>query len=261
MNLKYIKNHINYFALNISPAQSWAPKWPYPLLQAHRGHWLPSGKQNSLESLAEAQRLNYKMAEFDVQLTRDGVPVLFHDFDLRNTLKKNVAVSEIKYSDLKQLMDVPTLTEVLMSSDRPEFLNIEIKSKHFDSPVIEEKIAEAIRKTKTRDTVLFSSFNHWSLIKMKLLLPEIPRALLVTSETHSWNWLYLNKMWLSPLVEPSLIHADEKILDLDTVQFLKRFDFKIGAWTVNDISRAKELISWGVESIISDSILPYEISP
>lgn len=260
MNLKYIKNHINYFALNITPAKSWSSSWSYPLLQAHRGHWLPSGKQNSLDSLAEAKRQEYKMAELDVQLTRDGVPVLFHDFDLRNTLKRNIAVSELKYSDLKQLINIPTLTEVLMNSERPELLNIEIKSKQFDSPIIEEKIAESIRKTKTREKILFSSFNHWSLIKMKLLLPEVPRALLVTSEAHSWNWMYLNKMWLSPLVEPAIIHADEKILDLNTVQFLKKFDFKIGAWTVNDIARAQELISWGVESIISDTILPYELS-
>lgn len=259
MNLKYFKNHLKYLSLNFAKKSAWNQSWKLPILQAHRGHWLPSGQQNSLESLSEAKRQKYQMAEFDVQITKDGVPVLFHDFDLRHQLQKNISLLELNYSDLKKLIAVPTLTEVLLSSDRPEFLNVEVKSRQFDSPMIEEKIAEVIRKTKSADKIIFSSFNHWSLIKMKMILPDVPRALLVTQEKESWNWFYLNQMWLSSLVEPSLIHADHHMLDKDLVGLFKEQDLKLAAWTVNDLSRAKLLKSWGVDSLISDKILPYEI--
>lgn len=246
-------------ALGLSKKAMWNPSWCLPALQAHRGHWLPSGLQNSLESLSEAKRQGYQMAEFDVQITKDGVPVLFHDFDLRHQFKKNVAVQELNYSDLKKLINVPTLTEVLMTSDRPEYLNVEIKSRQFDSPIVEEKIAEALRKTKTTDQVLFSSFNHWSLIKMKTILPQVPRALLITDEKESWNWFYLNQMWLSALVEPCLVHANHSMLDPNLVSLFQNQGLKVAAWTVNDLNRAKSLKSWGVDSIISDTVLPYEV--
>lgn len=259
MNLKYFKNHLKYISLSLGKASAFGPSWSLPKLQAHRGHWLPSGKQNSLESLSEAKRQKYQMAEFDVQITKDGVPVLFHDFDLIRSLQKNIAIAELNYTDLKKLISIPTLTEVLLSSDRPEFLNVEIKSRQFDSPLIEEKIAEVIRKTKTTEQVIFSSFNHWSLIKMKMILPQVPRASLITSEAEDWNWFYLNQMWLSSLVEPSLVHAYHEMLDQDLVQLFHSKGLKVAAWTVNDLNRAKLLRSWGVDSIISDTILPYEI--
>ena len=51
-----------------------------PQIVAHRGHWRTDGSaQNSLASLQKAADLGLWGSEFDVWITSDGVPVVFHD--------------------------------------------------------------------------------------------------------------------------------------------------------------------------------------
>jgi glycerophosphoryl diester phosphodiesterase len=256
MNHNFIQNQIKYLPASLASAPKWKAGWKMPQLQAHRGCWLKSNRQNSLASLMEAKNQSFLMAEFDVQLTKDGIPILFHDFDLIGELGINVQISELNYNDLKRLISLPTLLEVLSTKNRPDFLNIEIKSRLIKSALIEEKILEVINKTKTQDQILFSSFNPWSLARLKKVLPMIPRAMLVTNEPENWNHFFLKKMWLLPLVNPHLIHFNFLMLDQQLVSFFKNKDFKISAWTVNSKDKAQELLNWGVDSLITDALLP-----
>lgn len=256
MNLNYTKNQIDYWSVYLSKISGWQQGWKLPTFQAHRGYWIKNNKQNSFESLSDAKTQGFEMAEFDVQITKDGVPVVFHDFDLSHVVKKNVSVSELKYTDLKELYPLPTLLEILLSKNRPLYLNVEIKSKNFLTSEIEEKICEIVKKAKAQEQIIFSSFNHWSLIKVKSILPEVPRALLVTDEPESWNKDYLKKMWLMPLVQPTLIHFKQELLTPEVVSFLKEQGLLLAAWTVNDADRANLLLSMGVDSIITDALVP-----
>jgi glycerophosphoryl diester phosphodiesterase len=49
---------------------------------AHRG-WHDLHIENTLEAFRAAYDAGCDMVEFDVQLTRDGVPVIFHDDDCK----------------------------------------------------------------------------------------------------------------------------------------------------------------------------------
>ena len=54
------------------------PAWPYPARCAHRG----AGKlapENTLAAIRHGAALGYRMFEFDVKLSADGVLVLMHD--------------------------------------------------------------------------------------------------------------------------------------------------------------------------------------
>ncbi len=53
--------------------------------------------------------------------------------------------------------------------------NVEIKTGVYYYEDIEEKTLELIRKYHLEDRVMFSSFNHLSLERMKELAPDIPR--------------------------------------------------------------------------------------
>ena len=47
---------------------------------AHRGYWKTEGSaQNSIRSLERANEIKVYGSEFDVHLTADNVPVVFHD--------------------------------------------------------------------------------------------------------------------------------------------------------------------------------------
>ena len=51
---------------------------PGPIAFAHRGH-ADGVAENSAEAIDAAVSLGYRYVETDIQATRDGVPVLFHD--------------------------------------------------------------------------------------------------------------------------------------------------------------------------------------
>ena len=109
---------------------SWLPR-----LQAHRGYWVEGLQQNSLKSVQGAYQKKYKMAEFDVRLTKDHTVILFHDDRYQGRPVEQYLFRDFMKATRREFPDVATLDEVLSwlsqkAADVPEFdfrLNIEIK--------------------------------------------------------------------------------------------------------------------------------------
>lgn len=101
---------------------------------AHRG--LHDNKsdapENSLLAIRRAVEAGYGI-ELDVQLSKDGIPIVFHDFTLKRICKTNLKVSELSLCELKSLHlfsseeTIPTLEEVLAVVDGRVPLIIEYK--------------------------------------------------------------------------------------------------------------------------------------
>ena len=78
------------------------PTWPYPRLAAHRG----AGKrapENTLAALRLGYQHGYRMAEFDVKLSADGVPFLLHDATLERTTSGRGRADALPWRELAQL--------------------------------------------------------------------------------------------------------------------------------------------------------------
>ena len=69
---------------------------------AHRGAHLGC-EENTWAAFAKAVQLGYRYIETDVQTTRDGVPVLFHDDTLSRVLGISGGVSDYTWSELAQM--------------------------------------------------------------------------------------------------------------------------------------------------------------
>ncbi|MBL7543559.1 MAG: glycerophosphodiester phosphodiesterase [Bdellovibrionaceae bacterium] len=257
---KSIKNDWADWPIRLGKFSAWNHDWLLPKIQAHRGYHQDAIVENSFESLAVAKEKGYKMAEIDVQFTKDKIPVVFHDFTLSDRFRLNVKISEMSYEDLNRLANFPALKDVLATKERPEFLNIEIKSKNFIHFGLEESVVELINRSGAADLVLLSSFNPWSLLKIKFLDARLTRALLVTDEPEIWNLYYLRRMWLAPLIEPHVLNIRHSMVDPMLIAKLKSSHVLTSAWTVNDLERAKTLVAMGVDSIISDTILPHSLT-
>lgn len=157
---------------------------------AHRG---ASGyaPENTLEAFALAIRQGADGIELDVQLSSDGVPVVIHDETIDRVTDKTGYVKDYTLQELKELTvlkdrfpaysqsKIPTLKEVL-EAVKPSGIqvNIELKTGIYWYPDIEKKVAEIVEETGMKDRIVYSSFNHYSVQRLKEIVPDAETAYL-----------------------------------------------------------------------------------
>src|SRR5215813_10685404 len=84
----------------------------WPLIIGHRGASAVV-PENTMAAFREAIAAGADGIEFDVRLTRDGVPVIIHDDSLRRTSGLSQRIAALTWSRLEQLgVGVPSLDEL-----------------------------------------------------------------------------------------------------------------------------------------------------
>jgi glycerophosphoryl diester phosphodiesterase len=236
-------------------------KWPaqackVPRFQRHRGAHLNTGHiENSLPAIQEAYRQGTEMCEIDVRLSKDQVPVVFHDDDFSRLFNQKARVEELSYEEMRRIGPVISLEQLLKEKETPPLFNVELKSKLVSDPLC-VNVAEVVRKTKSEFRIIFSSFNPFAIFQLQRLLPEVPRALLVTQINHELNRWWIKEMTMAPLLKLHFLNLDESMLTESVLDFWNRQKMPLAAWTVNDENRVSELLDQGVSSVISDLNLP-----
>lgn len=157
---------------------------------AHRG-FSSRYPENTMLAFERALELGADGAEFDVQLTKDGIPVVFHDESLlritgEDRLVKDLTLGELKQYDLSYkfagqcpLQRIPTLEEYCTLVQKRSFLSIlEFKTAIFEYDGIEQKVIDMIREFGLSERIVLSSFNHYTLLRCKKIAPELPCGIL-----------------------------------------------------------------------------------
>lgn len=81
---------------------------------AHRGYWKTEGSaQNSIRSLERANEIKVYGSEFDVHLTADNVPVVYHDRKIEGKDIQTASYAELKDLKLSNGETLPTLEQYL----------------------------------------------------------------------------------------------------------------------------------------------------
>ena len=161
---------------------------------AHRGHSV-GAPENTLPALDAAAERGATLAEIDVVLTRDGEIVLLHDEILDRTTDGRGRVAACDLAELRRLdagawfapafagTRIPTLAEALAAARRHGMgLLVEIKERRRTDLMI-ERLAEVLTAERAVEEVLVISFDHPSLLDMKLRLPAV-RTELITHARH-----------------------------------------------------------------------------
>jgi len=76
--------------------------WPYPRHIAHRGAGTLA-PENTLAAMRAGYALGYRMVEFDVKLSGDGVPFLLHDDTLDRTTSGRGRADALTWAELSKL--------------------------------------------------------------------------------------------------------------------------------------------------------------
>ncbi|WP_150266806.1 glycerophosphodiester phosphodiesterase [Paenibacillus tepidiphilus] len=162
---------------------------------AHRGF---SGKapENTMAAVKMAVALPYvRWMEIDVQLTRDGVPVVIHDFTLDRTTNGHGKVKDMDYEHIRRLdaggwkgrafrgEKVPSLEEVLDLAHGRLRLNIELKTSGAMYPGLEQAVIDLVNKRGMREEVVLTSFDLGALRRIKELEPRFQTGLIFDSRS------------------------------------------------------------------------------
>lgn len=163
---------------------------------AHRGasYYCP---ENTMPAFQKALEMQADMIELDVLVTKDGIPIVFHDplVDKKTDGKgevSNYTLKEIKELDAGSWFDseykgeqILSLEELLQWAKNKIALNIEIKSEASElessnriEESIELKVIQLVRKYDMQYHVMLSSFLHASVEKLRKLAPEMTVGLL-----------------------------------------------------------------------------------
>ncbi len=226
---------------------------------AHRGA-AAYAPENTLAGLCVAYLLRARWVEFDVKLSRDGIPVLFHDEKLERTTSGR---GELRDHDLAQLLTldagswlheaysgegVPTMeAAVRLALTLGLETNIEIKP----SPGREAETAEAVIELldriwpKERPAPLISSFYPKVLEVVRDRAPVLPRAFLSFTVPANWAEIMVE-------LDCVALHLKETSLDEDTLAAFREQQVPVVAFTVNDPERARWLVERGVRAIVTD---------
>ncbi len=234
----------------------WRPnQFRLPLLQSHRG-FTESGKfkENTMAAFENSRKENFKMTELDVRLSEDGEVVVIHDKNLKRLIQVHRKVLKTSAAELKALVGAPSLKEVLVSDAVTNFINIEVKAYDFKYHKLVREVLRIVDELKCEDRVMISSFNPFVMRMVKRLNPGVLRGYLVMHM--GWKFFLPGHIFYSWLANPHTLNIEQAHLNRRRCTHFNKRGIPVVAWTVNDPIRAKQLLDYGVISIISDKLSP-----
>jgi glycerophosphoryl diester phosphodiesterase len=235
------------------------PPFALPRVMGHRGA-AAVAPENTLAGLRAAAAMGMTWVEFDVMLSGDGVPVLFHDDNLKRITGRKAAMARTPFAELAKLEagawfaphfigePIPSLEQALALAVELDLTpNIEIKPTPRRDVATAAAVAETIARCwpEDRPGPMISSFSRKALAVARDRVPSLPRALI------SWR---LPRDWeaAAETLQCVSLHLRALRLRAKTAAKVKGAGYQLAAFTVNDPKKAQRLIRFGVDCIITD---------
>lgn len=243
-----------------------------PKIIAHRGASM-FAPENTMPAFELAKKLGAEMIECDVQLSKDLVPVIFHDDTLERVTNGFGSVFDFTLNELKALrvknvfaapfdhvtsIQIPTLLETLewcLHNDMKLNLELKINSLAPQSPLV----AQVVALIKTLPThlntlMLVSSFDWITLHEFQTALPQFAVAFLV-DRRHFDSVSLSDLKKISSQSQATSMNFDYHLLlkQPDLADAVKESVDHVLAYTVDDAVTAQDLFKLGVDGVFSNN--------
>jgi glycerophosphoryl diester phosphodiesterase len=243
-----------------------------PLIIGHRGA-SAGAPENTLIAFERAMADGADGVEFDVQLARDGVPVVIHDATLKRTGLRAGAIVDLLSTELEKTdvgtwfnlryparahsefanATVPTLARVLEYFKIGEaMLYIEMKCALRDSRALAHQVVHLIHEYQLSTRVVVESFKLDAILETKKIDRDVRTAALFEPK--------LSRLVPSKraMIEEALAcEADEIALHRSlatprTVEEARRRGLHVVVWTADHPSWIGRALKYGIHAIITN---------
>lgn len=248
-----------------------------PFIIGHRGA-SAAAPENTMSAFREAISVGADGIEFDVRLTRDGVPVVIHDSTLRRTAGIAHRISTSTWSELKQVdvgswfahkkgLDathlscetIPSLEELFtLVQNRKANLYLEMKC---DSIAEQEPLARAccelINQYRLKDCVMIECFDLSALKAVKRVDPEVRTVALF--EPSLWKPAVFSDQRVLNLtleVGASALALHHRLARESLVFKAKHAGLHVAVWTVDDSKWIELARIRGIDALITNDPAP-----
>ena len=232
------------------------------LVFAHRGANREAA-ENTRSAFDRALVYPVDGIETDIQLSRDGVAVLWHDRFLNKLGRPGKRIDDFDYAEL-QAMDfaahfahaekpegVMSLREFLVAYRTRCRLLLEVKNRKWEQPARHEaKVRQTLELVGAvmDDSILVSSFDLNSLICAHHCAPQFPLVLNLEPE-HSADFAR-GVLTDQPFLHGLCVHIDT--LDEAMAGVLRECGKRIAVYTCNSDEEINRALTLGVDILISD---------
>ena len=189
--------------------------------------------------------------EFDVRLTRDGVPVIIHDNSLYRTARLPHRIADLSLSELQHVdPSVPSLEQLFMLFESNNLgLYLELKC---DSPAEHVPLAKAccelINEYSLRDRLMIECFDLNALVVVKNIDSEIKTAALF-HQSFFPEQLIIEK---ALAIEASAVALHHRLARGRLVQKARNTGLHIAVWTVDDPAWVERAKATGIDALITN---------
>lgn len=231
-----------------------------PKLIAHRGN-SSQAPENTLAAFIQAIRIPVDFIECDVQLSKEGVPVVIHDGTLKRITRDHnlqkvdeLTLEEIKQIDAGSWFDadfsnqrIITLEELLRLPRRQIGIMLEVKEETFLACSMGKQVGDVIKKMAPYQgksgPILVGSLSPNVLLCLEAYMPQQPLIPIVRD--------------LKDLEDFSSLHAKHyafkySLLTKELIESFHEEGVEVWAWTIDDKDTAYELTEMGLDGIITN---------
>jgi glycerophosphoryl diester phosphodiesterase len=239
-----------------------------PLVFAHRGG-AALAPENTIAAFDRGLECGADGLEFDVQLSKDGVPVIMHDPTVDRTTNGTGAVADLTAAELAALDagfhfgtaedrpwrgrcgGVPTLREVLSRYAGTELI-VELKTA---DPRLPHLAVDMIRAAGLSERVRIGSFHESALKAVRELAPEL-RTGADANEIKGGVAATIFDATADPLpfyaFQVPEVFGGQRIVTQEFVARARTSGVGFTVWIVNEPSDICRLLDWGVTEVITD---------
>lgn len=211
---------------------------------AHRGA-SKAAPQNTVPAFKKAREFGCDGFENDVHLTKDGVIVVCHNYDIDETSTGSGFIKDMTFDELRSYdfgsyfgaefagTKIPTLDEFLDCCEGLEIINIEIKQPPDMNIDIVAKTIDAVKARGFFDNLIISSFCDEVLIRCKEYAPDVKTGLLYSPNNDNIDAIADDPVAYVKKLGCDAVHPYYLMVSEDYIEDFHNAGIMVNPWTVD----------------------------